>query len=251
MGTLLLERFSGDMAMVGYLNAGIRIQDAYLLAPVTLMAAAYPIFCRIHDKARTTWELVDLLTRVLLGIAVPVGATLFIASEPLTVLLFGEPYRDAHHAVGLYGITLISLTQVHVIGGLVSASGLQSLANRLLAGAFVVSLSLYLLSADGFTHQTAALLGLVDQTLIWIVNAVIAVRFLRGWTYLATFGKAFLFPLIAWGVVGWMGWNGEGLLLPLGVFLWTAMGMVATGVVLPRDLRRAKSLNQALSEAQV
>lgn len=174
LGTILIERLSGNSIWVGFHNAGARFADAFVIFPNTIVAAVYPVFCRVHDQKDKLWTLADLSSRILLAITVPIGAAMFIAHIPFTSFVFTDEYLPASHAIAWFGLTIIASAQVFVFGSIVSASGLQARQNRLIGPAFALSLVLYLVFIPKYGFIAAAIITFADQLTLLLISVWIA-----------------------------------------------------------------------------
>lgn len=267
LATLFLERSGASLSAIGFLNAGARIQEAFAMIPNTLMGAVYPILCRIQNRRSTFTELVDLSSRILLATAMPVGATLLLAGEDVTVVLFGEAFREAAPAVGFFGGTILFSSQVYLFGSIVSSTGLQPRLNRLLGTSFLLSLMVYLVLSERFSVEIAALLTMVDQALLLLINAWTARAHYHVGRYLGLLSRAALVPSILFilmvadstltghlPLAGWLtdigGTTGERLLRMLSILLLTFLGILLTGVARWKDLLRLQRLSNTLQEVR-
>lgn len=198
LGTILIERLSGNSMWVGFHNAGARFADAFVIFPNTIVAAVYPVFCRVHNQKDKLWSLADLSSRVLLAITIPIGAAMFIAHIPFTSFVFTDEYLPASHAIAWFGLTIIASAQVFVFGSIVSASGLQARSNRLIGPAFAISLILYLVFIPKYGFVAAAIITFADQLLLLLVNMWVARHKINIKHYIKTLSRASLGPFIVY-----------------------------------------------------
>lgn len=244
LGTLLIEALSMNSVWVGFHNAGARFADAFVVFPNTIMAAVYPVFCRVYTDKDSMWNLIHLVSRILLAIAVPVGTTVFIASYEFTWVVFGSDYIEGFKAVGVFGLTLIVTSQVFIMGSVVSASGNQMRANKLLAVVFFISLVAYLIFIPRYGFIAAAWITLADQIALLLINYWVTKTYYRSKTYLLNITKALVFPLIS-GI--WYYTTSPELQPVLLLFLigaWNLSGIFVTGLVNINDAKQLLKIKQ-------
>jgi O-antigen/teichoic acid export membrane protein len=236
LGTLLLERLSGNIGWVGFHNAGARFADAFVVFPNTIMAAVYPVLCRVHEDIQIIWNLVQLTSRMLLALAVPVGTAIFIASYEFTMFVFGTEYIEAYNAIGVFGLTLIATSQVFIVGSVVSATGNQYKANYMLIVVFVLSLLAYLIFIPRYGYVAAAWITLADQSALFVINLLATRKYYRLREYGLNILRGFVFPVIAW----YWYLNFELDVHPVilfGIILgWNFLGTLVTGLVRKNDV---------------
>lgn len=236
LGTLLLERLSGNIGWVGFHNAGARFADAFVVFPNTIMAAVYPVLCRLHEDLKVIWNLVQLTSRMLLALAVPVGTTIFIASYEFTMLVFGTEYIEAYQAIGVFGLTLIATSQVFIVGSVVSATGNQYKANYLLVGVFTISIIAYFAIIPRFGYYGAAWITLADQAALFVINIIAARKYFRLREYGLNILRGFVFPIIAWAIYVNVEVDLHPVILFGTILGWSFLGTLATGLIRKDDI---------------
>lgn len=236
LGTILLERLSGNIGWVGFHNAGARFADAFVVFPNTIMAAVYPVLCRVHEDLKVIWNLVQLTSRMLLALAVPVGTTIFIASYEFTMLVFGKEYIEAFYAIGVFGLTLIATSQVFIVGSVVSATGNQHKANYMLVVVFILSILAYIIIIPRYGYYGAAWITLADQSTLFVINVIVARKYFRLREYGLNILRGFIFPIIAWFIYTNVEFDLHPILL-FGLILgWSFLGTLVTGLVRKDDI---------------
>ncbi|MFA5832244.1 MAG: oligosaccharide flippase family protein [Bacteroidota bacterium] len=133
-GTLLLAIITQNDQLIGYFNAGYRIVEAFVLIPSMIIAPIYPVFARrINDKEVVSRLAMDAL-RIILSMAMLISVPIFILHDEVTLLLFGDFYKDASSSVGILCLAMIPIGINWVVGSLVAVSGRQSRANVYILG---------------------------------------------------------------------------------------------------------------------
>lgn len=245
LGTLVLERVTGNLGWVGFHNAGARFADAFVVFPNIIMAAIYPVMCRVQNDVVVIWNLTHLTSRMLLALAVPIGTTIFIANYEFTSLVFGSQYIQAASAIGVFGLTLIVTSQVFIVGSVVSATGNQPKANYLLIGAFVMSLTLYIIFIPKYGFYAAAWITLIDQIMLFCLNYWVTKSYYRFKIYILNLLRAFLFPVIAWIGLYYYSISVSPVLLILLLLSWNFLGTLVMGLIKKEDLIRIQQLRSS------
>ncbi len=246
LGTILLERLSGNLSWVGLYNAGSRFAGAFVVLPDTIMAAIYPVFCRVYEERDRMWELIQLASRILLAAAVPIGTTIFIAHYEFTMLIFGLEYIEASAAIGVFGLMLIVNSQVFVVGSVVSATGNQMKANKLFVAILLISVFLYVYFIPKYGYMAAAWITLWDQIALVAINYWVTRSYFKSRVYLLNVIRTLVFPAIAWYVYQ-MGLPIEnGLVILLVIGLWNLAGVFVMGLVKRSDIQQLLNIRKQL-----
>jgi O-antigen/teichoic acid export membrane protein len=244
LGTLVLERMTGNLGWVGFHNAGARFSDAFVVFPNIIMAAIYPVMCRVQNDVAVIWHLTQLTSRMLLALAVPIGTTIFIANYEFTSLVFGSQYIQAASAIGVFGLTLIATSQVFIVGSVVSATGNQPKANYLLIGAFVISLTLYIVFIPTYGFIGAAWITFIDQVMLFGLNYWVTRSFYRFREYLLNILRAIAFPAIAFFVYQDVELDLHPLVLILAIMAWNFLGTLVMGLIKKSDIDQLLKLRK-------
>lgn len=249
LGTLLIERLSGNPVWVGFHNAGARFAESFIVFPNTIIAAVYPVMCRVYSEHDKIWNLASLSARILLFISIPVGLTMFTANHEFTNLVFGDEYLEAAHAIGWFGLSIIASSQVFVFGSIVSASGRQAASNRLLMVAFPISLLSYILFIPPFGFLAAAIITFADQAALLLINLWVGRTMVKLRSYIFTLVKCLIFP-----VIGYFGYQ-TGLLSQFSdlsvlavLAIWNASGILVTRTLSLSDIREIRALQATYAE---
>lgn len=248
LGTLVLERMTGNLGWVGFHNAGARFADAFVVFPNIIMAAIYPVMCRVQNDVTVIWNLTQLTSRMLLALAVPIGTTIFIANSEFTSLVFGSQYIQAAGAIGVFGLTLIATSQVFIVGSVVSATGNQPKANYLLIGAFVISLTLYLVFIPKFGFYAAAWITFIDQVMLFGLNYWVTRNYYSFKEYLLNILRAITFPAIAFIVYQQIEIDMHPILQLAGIMAWGFLGTLVMGLIKKSDIDQLLRLRKQESD---
>jgi PST family polysaccharide transporter len=89
---ILLRAFLGD-AELGAYSAAYKIFEGSMLLPAVLLTAVFPSLARADGERQRRWE--TLVTSVLLGLGVLVGATCFVMSSQIIAVVFGHGFVRA------------------------------------------------------------------------------------------------------------------------------------------------------------
>jgi O-antigen/teichoic acid export membrane protein len=237
LGILLLERLSGNLTWVGFYSAGSRFSDAFVVFPNTIMAAVYPVFCRIHEDVKSMWNLVGTTSRALLAIAVPVGFTIFTAHFEFTHIVFGDEYIEASMAIGVFGITLIAMSQVYIFGSIVSATGNQHKTNAFMSVLIFFSLAAYLIFIPKFGYIAAAIITCIDQFILFAINYFVARKYVNHKEYAFNLFRVSIFPITGLFMFPLFAEFTSGITLIFIVLMWNTIGTVATGLIRIADIK--------------
>jgi O-antigen/teichoic acid export membrane protein len=238
LGTLLLERISGNSAWVGFHNAGARFMEGFVVIPYTVSIALYPVFCRIYHDRDALSNLVNIASRLMLSVAVPVGTVIFIAHQEFTLLLLGTDYVEASHAMRYFGLSLIVMSQVYIAGIVVSATGNQPIANRYTAIVFAISIALYLIFIPKYGFLAAAIITCLDQVALLVLNYIVARSFYNVKEYALNLVKAMIFPLLAYWGYSDLNLDVSDLTIVVMIVVWCFLGSFVVGLTRLADIKR-------------
>lgn len=242
LGTVMLERLTGNQSWVGLYNAGSRFAGAFIVFPDTIMAAVYPVFCRVYDQRDKMWDLIQLSSRILLALAVPIGTTIFIAHYEFTALVFGDGYIEASAAIGVFGLMLIANSQVFVVGSVVSATGNQMSVNKLFGIIFLISVSAYIYFIPQYGYMAAAWITFWDQVALFLINFWVTRKFYNIGTYILNIARTLVFPIAAWFYYQSGFPIDNHILTLLLIGCWNLAGVFVMGLVKRDDLQQILKL---------
>ena len=140
--TVVISILVDERTLGWYATADV-LASSMMFVPTIMMATLFPVIGRLHaaDVAATA----DLVRRVFSALflaGVAVGFGLFVVAEPLSVLLFGEEFRETGPVLGIMGLTMPLLFGTLALGTVAMATGRQRFWNTLMLAAIGMSIGL-------------------------------------------------------------------------------------------------------------
>ncbi|MBI2428793.1 MAG: flippase [Ignavibacteriales bacterium] len=196
-GTILLTIMTQSDLLVGYFNAGYRLVEAFVLFPSTIIAPLYPVLARrINDREEVSRLASDAI-RIILSIAVIVSVPIILLHEEVTLLLFGEEYRDAALSVGILSFAMIPIGINWVMGTLVAVTGRQTKANYYIFFITVGNILLLILLIPLLGVEGAAIAVLLTEFAIVSANLLLVRDIINIPQLVKSFGKVVALSIVS------------------------------------------------------
>lgn len=123
MDTVLMSLLVDD-EQIGWYAAADRLTASSLFIPTIVMSALFPTFARLNQQDPSVAQsLVERGFRSLILFSIPIGFGLATISSPLTLLLFGEEFRESGPVLAVLSIVLMLMFQTILIGNYAVATG--------------------------------------------------------------------------------------------------------------------------------
>jgi O-antigen/teichoic acid export membrane protein len=177
-----------DQRTLGWYAAADTLASSLMFVPVLLMATLFPMIGRLHASDRSSLDSVVVRAFGALTLAgVPIGLGAMVVATPISLLLFGEEFRETGPVLGVFAVALPFVYVSIMLGQVAYATARQMFWNALMAGAIVLTIALdvVLVPLMDRVHGNGAIGGglsyLVAESAmvaigIWRVAPVIASR---------------------------------------------------------------------------
>ncbi len=195
-GTIMLKALTGQEELVGYYNAGYRLVESFMLFPTIIVAPIYPVISRIRDNPEEVRRVMSEAMRALLFVGVSIALPILIFRQKLTLLLFGEGYRNAVACVGILALTMIPISIEYAAGTLVAALGRQGKSNWFVFATTVLNLVLNYFLIREFSAYGASWTTVLTETFLVICNLVLVRDYIDWHRLLSLLLKFTLPPLL-------------------------------------------------------
>lgn len=172
-GILMLGAITGREVLVGYYSAGYKLVESFTLFPTIIVAPIYAVVTRQREDVETVRKIMLEAFRALLFIGVVISCSIFIFREQITLLLFGEGYREAIGTVGIIALTMIPIAVDFGAGTLVAATGRQGKANWFIFGATLLNIVMNYVLIKVMSTNGAAMTTVITEIVIALSNLFI------------------------------------------------------------------------------
>lgn len=169
-GTLMLGAITGRETLVGYYSAGYRLVESFTLFPTIIVAPIYAAITRQRKDIESVRRIMIEAFRALIFIGIIISCPVFIFRAKITLLLFGEGYRDAITTVGILALAMIPISIDYGAGTLVAAVGRQSKANWFIFGGTALNIVLNYIAIKMFSTEGAAVTTVITEIVIALSN---------------------------------------------------------------------------------
>lgn len=237
-GTLLLILFTQNEYLVGYFNAGYRLVEAFVLFPSMIIAPLYPVITRrINDKEEVSRLASDAI-RIIFCIAALISVPIMLLHKEVTLLLFGEQYKEAALSIGILCLAMIPIGTNWVMGTLVAIAGRQTRANFYIFFITLGNIVILVLLIPLFGVEGAAIAALLTEIAIVTVNFYLVREYINIQQLLNGFWKIVGLSLISKVILIAFPYLHSGMKIFLVVVI-LLMGFILLRMFTPRDLKMA------------
>jgi O-antigen/teichoic acid export membrane protein len=173
---LLLAAMSTPVAL-GLFSAAYKFLEAMSPFTTNLTLPLFPVFSRF---ARTSpvmlFRALEQSLKFLYVLAMPLAVMMFVLSEPLVVLFFGEAYTEAAAALRLISPGVVFIFPTSVYGYVFTALGRQRLYMGCVAASLAVNTLLDLLLIPSYSYWGAALASTSAEAVLFLVGMIVLHR---------------------------------------------------------------------------
>jgi O-antigen/teichoic acid export membrane protein len=199
-GTLMLGAITRNETWVGYYSAGYRLVESFTLFPTIIVAPIYASVTRQRDDIQEVQRIMLAAFRALLFIGVVISGSIFIFRERITLLFFGNDYRNAITTVGILALTMIPMSVEYGAGTLVAALNRQGKANWFFLFATIMNLLLNYFLINALGTDGAAITTTITETFLALSNLFIVRDYVPWSKIIVLFSKA-ITPMLLVGVL--------------------------------------------------
>jgi O-antigen/teichoic acid export membrane protein len=199
---LLLAALSTPLA-VGLFSAGYKFLEVMNPFTTNLTLPLYPVYSRLARTSTTSlYKAFGQSLKFLYVLGIPIAVILFVLSDRIVVLFFGEAYREAGEVLRVLAPGVILLLPTSVYGYVFTALGRQRIYTGCAAAALATNLLLDLLLIPYYSYMGAAVGTLVGQAILFLSGLMMLRQFGAGLTTLILMWR----PALAGLVMGFLCW---------------------------------------------
>jgi O-antigen/teichoic acid export membrane protein len=132
-----------DERTLGWYATADSLASSLMFVPVLLMATLFPVIGRLNLADRGAMDsMVQRAFGALTLVGVPVGLGAMVVATPVSVLLFGEAFRETGPVLAVFGLSLMFVYVSILLGQVAYATGRQSFWNVVMATAIALTIAL-------------------------------------------------------------------------------------------------------------
>lgn len=210
----LLLAILGTPLAVGLFSAAYKFLEAMNPFAVNLTLPLFPVFSRLaRESSMRLFKAYEQSLKFLYAMGIPVAIILFVLSDRIIVLFFGEAYHEAAVALRLIAPVVILFLPTSLYGYLFIALGHQRIYMGCVAMSLFTNIILDLLLIPSYSYIGAAV-GTLSAEVILFFSGLIMLRQLGS-------------PLADLGLI----WRPSLAGLAMGLFCWLVKDKVLTSMV--------------------
>jgi O-antigen/teichoic acid export membrane protein len=173
---LLLAALSTPMAL-GLFSAAYKFLEAMTPFTANLTLPLFPVFSRFaRVSPGKLFGAYEQSLKFLYVLGMPLAVIMFVLSESLVVLCFGEAYRDAAAVLRLVAPGAVFSLPTSVYGYVFTALGRQRLYMGCVAASLAVNALLDLLLIPFYSYQGAAIATLTAEAVLFLAGLMMLRR---------------------------------------------------------------------------
>jgi O-antigen/teichoic acid export membrane protein len=162
---IMLQEYLGSWH-VGQYAAAVRLSDAWLFITVVITNSLFPAIINAREKSSELFrERMTRLYKLLVFIALVISCSIFIFSEQLVLITFGDDYSSAIQVLRLYIWSIVFVFLNNASWKWYIAENLQRIAMLRLCLGAIVNIGLNMLFIPEFGLQGAAYATLISYIL--------------------------------------------------------------------------------------
>ena len=162
---IMLQEYLGSWH-VGQYAAAVRLSDAWLFITVVITNSLFPAIINAREKSSELFrERMTRLYKLLVFIALVISCSIFIFSEQLVLITFGDDYSSAIQVLRLYTWSIVFVFLNNASWKWYIAENLQRIAMLRLCLGAIVNIGLNMLFIPKFGLQGAAYATLISYIL--------------------------------------------------------------------------------------
>jgi O-antigen/teichoic acid export membrane protein len=140
--TIMISALVDERTLGWYSTADV-LYSSLVFVPVIVMGTLFPVIGRLHGSdAQASASIIRRAFSMLFLAGVAIGFGTFVVAEPVSVLLYGEDFRESGDVLGVLGLTLPLLFGTMMLGMVAMATEKQAFWNKLMTVAVVMSIAL-------------------------------------------------------------------------------------------------------------
>lgn len=176
VGKILLAALGTPMAL-GLYSAAYKFLEAINPFTTNLTLPLFPVFSRLAQvSSLRVFMAYHQSLKFLYAMGIPLAVILFVFSDRIVLLFFGEAYREAEVALRLLAPAVVLLLPTSIYGYVFTALGCQRLYMRCMAASLVVNTLLDLLLIPFYSYLGAAIGTLVGQAALFLAGLMMLQR---------------------------------------------------------------------------
>jgi O-antigen/teichoic acid export membrane protein len=219
----LLLAALGTPVAVGLFSAASKFLEAMTPFTVNLTLPLFPVFSKMaRESPSKLFQAFEQSMKFLYVMGTPVAVLLFVFSEQVMVMFFGEGYREAATALQVLSPAALLLLPTSVYGYLFTAMGRQHLYTTCVAISLLTNVLLALLLIPVYGYVGAALGTLAGEAVLFSVGLLMLRQFTNNFANLRLLWRPLLAGLTM-GVVCWL----VNEMLVAAVYVGVASGLAA------------------------
>jgi O-antigen/teichoic acid export membrane protein len=176
MGKILLAALGTPVAL-GLFSAAYKFLEAINPFTTNLTLPLFPVFSRLAQvSSLKLFRAYEQSLKFLYATGMPLAVILFVFSDRIVLLFFGEAYREAEMALRLLAPAVVLLLPTSIYGYVFTALGCQRLYMRCMAASLVVNTLLDLLLIPFYSYLGAAIGTLAGQAALFLAGLMMLQR---------------------------------------------------------------------------
>ena len=199
---LLLAALSTPLA-VALFTVGYKFLEVMNPFTVNLTLPLYPVYSRLAQASfMRLCKAYDQSLKFLYVLGIPIAVILFVLSDRIVVLFFGEAYLEAGEVLRVLAPGVVLLLPTSVYGYVFTALGRQRIYTGCVAAALVTNLLLDLLLIPFYSYIGAAVGTLLGEAILFLSGMMMLRQSGAGLTTLILMWR----PAVAGLVMGFLCW---------------------------------------------
>lgn len=190
LDTVMLEYYHGDV-YVGYYSNAVKIVRMTYTVVIALVAVFYPRISMYYKQKRQEEydQLLSRGTQILLLLALPCTAGLFLTADEIVPLLFGEAFLPAVRTLRILGILVLVFSIAYFFGHIVlTATGRERMILRATVAGAVINIAANFLLIPSCRQDGAAAASVLSELavtalLLWYAKDCYTLRVSRNYMW--------------------------------------------------------------------
>jgi O-antigen/teichoic acid export membrane protein len=200
----LLLAALGTPVAVGLFSAAYKFLEAMTPFTVNLTLPLFPVFSKLaRESPSKLFHAFEQSLKFLYVMGTPVAVLLFVFSERVMVLFFGDGYREAATTLKVLSPAILLLLPTSVYGYLFTAMGRQHLYTACVTSSLLTNVLLDLLLIPMYGYVGAALGTLAGEAVLFSVGLMMLRQFTNNLANLRLLWRPLLAGLMM-GVICWL-----------------------------------------------
>ena len=185
------------IADVGQYGAAYRIFDFGIIFPQSLCLSLYPqIATAIKEDGKKLSRLVNVASKYLFAVTLPVAACATIVSEGILALIYGDGFKAASLTLSILIWTIIPYSFVRLNAYILISAGFQKIDLHLNIIMSVINICLNFLLIPLYGHTGAAVATLISMCILFLSQSIYLRRHLND-----SMGRLNINPIVILGSI--------------------------------------------------